>query len=87
MVLKGQADAMVADLTACVVALFRHPDAGLESMISPFTFEPIGAAVGPDDALFLNLVQNYMDMLEGIGLMELLREKWFENGDWLAELP
>jgi hypothetical protein len=39
------------------------------------------------DALFLNLVQNYFNTLEGIGLMELLRAKWFEDGSWLATLP
>jgi polar amino acid transport system substrate-binding protein len=86
-VIKGKADAMVADYPVCVVALFQNPDAGLESIISPFTFEPLGAAVAPNDALFLNLVQNYMNTLEGIGLMGILRAKWFENGDWIVLLP
>ena len=86
-VINGKADGMVADYPVCVVALFQHPDAGLESVISPFTFEPLGAAVAPNDALFLNLVQNYMNTLEGIGLMGLLRAKWFENGDWIPLLP
>ena len=40
-----------------------------------------------DDALFLNLVQNYFNTLEGVGLMDLLRAKWFENGNWLEALP
>jgi polar amino acid transport system substrate-binding protein len=87
MVIDGEADAMIADFPICLVALFQHPDAGLESAVAPFTFEPIGAAVNADDALFMNLVGNYMKMLEGTGLMTALRARWFENGDWLAELP
>ena len=86
-VIKGEADAMVADFPICVVALLQNPDAGLESIVSPFTFEPLGAALPPNDALFLNLVQNYMDTLEGMGLMAALRAKWFENGDWLLLIP
>jgi polar amino acid transport system substrate-binding protein len=87
MVIDGKADAMVADYPICLVALFQHPDAGLESAIAPFTFEPLGAALPSGDPLFLNLVQNYMGMLEDSGLMALLRAKWFDSGDWLAELP
>jgi polar amino acid transport system substrate-binding protein len=87
MVIDGKADAMVADYPICLVALFQHPDAGLESAISPFTFEPLGAALPSNDALFLNLVQNFMGMLEDSGLMTGLRAKWFDSGDWLAELP
>jgi polar amino acid transport system substrate-binding protein len=87
MVIDGKADAMVADYPICLVALFQHPDAGLESAISPFTFEPLGAALPSNDPLFLNLVQNYMGMLEDSGLMAVLRAKWFDSGDWLAELP
>lgn len=85
-VLAGEVDAMVADFPICLVALFQHPDAGLESAISPFTFEPLGAAVPAGDALFLNLVQNYMGMLEQTGLMPALRAKWFEDGSWLGQL-
>ena len=87
MVIDGKADAMVADYPICLVALFQHPDAGLESAIAPFTFEPLGAALPSNDPLFLNLVQNYMGTLEQSGLMAVLRAKWFDTGDWLAELP
>jgi polar amino acid transport system substrate-binding protein len=87
MVIDDKADAMIADFPICLIALFQHPEAGLESAVAPFTFEPIGAALSPDDALFMNLVGNYMKLLEGTGLMAALRAKWFENGDWLAELP
>lgn len=85
-VIAGEVDAMVADFPICLVALFQYPDSGLESAISPLTFEPLGAAVPANDALFLNLVENYMGTLEMSGLMGMLRAKWFEDGSWLSQL-
>jgi polar amino acid transport system substrate-binding protein len=87
LVIDGGADAMVADYPICVISVLRNPDAGLTTIASPFTFEPIGAAIPAHDPLFTNLVQNYMNMLDGTGLMEALQVKWFTNGAWLAELP
>lgn len=87
LVIDGGADAMVADLPICVISVLRNPDAGLTTLASPFTFESIGAAIPAHDPLFANLVQNYMNMLDGMGLMEALQVKWFTNGAWLAELP
>lgn len=86
-VIDGKVDAMMADRPVCIVAVLRHPDAGLVTISSPFTFEPIGAALPSDDPLFLNLVQNYMGLLEGTGLMRELEARWFENPSWLEELP
>ncbi len=87
MVIDGKADAMVADYPICVVALFQHPGIGLQSVKAPFTFEPMGAALPANDPLFINLVQNYMNMLEHTGLMKVLRTKWFDSGGWLAIMP
>jgi polar amino acid transport system substrate-binding protein len=85
-VIDGKADALVADYPILIVALLQNPDKGLESILSPFTFEPIGAAINgdDDDSLFVNLVQNYFNTLEGTGLMGALRGKWFDSGEWLA---
>jgi polar amino acid transport system substrate-binding protein len=87
MVIDGTADAMVADLPICVISVLRNPSAGLSTIASPFTFEPLGAALPANDPLFLNLVQNYMTMLEGTGLMLQLQIKWFTDGSWLNQLP
>jgi polar amino acid transport system substrate-binding protein len=86
LVIEGKADALVADFPACVVQMFKYPDAELVTVASPFTFEPLGAALPPNDPLFMNLVQNYFNMLEGTGLMDQLKAKWFLDGSWLAEL-
>jgi ABC-type amino acid transport substrate-binding protein len=87
MVISGKADAMLADFPICLVAALKNPDAGIQGVIAPLTFEPLGGAVSGDDALFLNLVENYFEALEGVGLMDMLRAKWFENGNWLESLP
>lgn len=87
MVIDGSVDALVADYPVCVLSVLRHPGAGLATIVSPFTFEPIGVALPPDSPLLTNLVQNYLTLLEGTGLLEQLREKWFSDGSWLAQLP
>jgi polar amino acid transport system substrate-binding protein len=87
LVLSGEADLMIADDPVIRFALLRYPDAGLTFVESRFTAEPIGIAISPDDHLFVNLVQNYLRNLEQIGLLTLLRAKWFEETDWIGILP
>ena len=87
MVIDGKVDAMIADYPICVVSVLRHPLDGLAAVVSPFTFEPIGIALPANDALFANLVQNYLNSLEGTGLLTQLRAKWFEDSSWLERLP
>jgi polar amino acid transport system substrate-binding protein len=83
MVINGSANAMLADYPACVTALMKNPGQGLLSLVAPFTFEPIGIALPANDTLFVNLVQNYLRSLEGTGLLEKLREKWFDDSGWM----
>jgi polar amino acid transport system substrate-binding protein len=87
MVLDGDVDAMIADYPVTILELFRHPNAGLVTTISTFSFEPIGVAIAPGSHLLQNVVQNYFTLLEGTGMLERLRLAWFDNSDWLAELP
>jgi ABC-type amino acid transport substrate-binding protein len=77
---------MIADDPVIRFALLRHPDAGLTFVESDFSAQPIGIAVAPDDPLLLNLIENYLRSLEHIGLLDELREKWFEDPDWLYRL-
>lgn len=87
LVLDGKADALVADYPICVLAMLRNPGAGLATLVEPLTVEPIGIALPPDDALFLNLVENYLRALEATGALGKLRSQWFDNADWIQELP
>lgn len=87
MVLKDEVDAMVGDFPVVNLTVMRYPDAGLEMLSTPFTIEPLGIALPPDDPLFVNLVENYMKTLEQTGLLTQFKAKWFNEGPWLDELP
>lgn len=87
LVRKDQVDALVADYPVCVLSVLRYADEGLATLLAPLTIEPIGIALPPNDALLVNLVQNYLSALQGSGLLEVLRKKWMEDGSWLSELP
>jgi ABC-type amino acid transport substrate-binding protein len=87
MLIDGKADAMVADMTQCVLAVMRFPDAGLTTLDKPLTVEPVGIAVSKDDLQFFNLVDNYLRAYEKTGVLTQLRKKWFEDNSWIAALP
>ena len=76
MVIDGKVDALFADHLVCSVAVWRHPDAGLSTLATPFTVEPFGIAVPPDAPLLLNLVQNYLATLDHTGLLATYQAKW-----------
>lgn len=86
LVLRGDADVMIADDPVIRLALLRHPDAGLTFVESDFSAQPIGIAVTPGDPRFVNLIENYLRHLEQTGLLDRLRKKWFDNSDWLSDL-
>jgi polar amino acid transport system substrate-binding protein len=81
LVLGDEVDALVADYPICALSILRHPEAGLSMLTTPFTLEPLGIALPAEDALFVNLVENYLRTLEGTGLLT------FSDGSWVAELP
>jgi len=85
--IAGEADGMVADMPACALAVLQHPDAGLRTLSRPITVEPVGIAISRDDPQFLNLVENYVDAYEKMGVLTKLRKKWFEDKSWIAALP
>jgi len=87
MVVQGKVHALVADYPICVLSVFRHPDEELFALLPPLTYEPIGIAMPANDPLLVNLLENLLNTLEGGGKLDELRERWFENGSWLKELP
>jgi polar amino acid transport system substrate-binding protein len=86
-VLDGQADAMIADSEICQVSILLHPEAELKTTTELFTVEPIGIALPKNDPLMVNLIENYFYALDGIGLVEALYQKWYDDGSWIAEMP
>ena len=85
--LAGEVDGMIADLQVCMVARLRNPDAELFMRYQPFTTEPLGIALPPDEPLFLNLVTNYLHTLEETGELAQMKAKWLGDGAWLERLP
>jgi polar amino acid transport system substrate-binding protein len=87
MVIAGEVDALVADMPQCVLSVLRYPNAGLATLQSPLSIEPIGIAVRNDDRQFASLVDNYLDTFGKMGMLNKLRKKWFEDKSWIAALP
>ncbi|NIM02463.1 MAG: transporter substrate-binding domain-containing protein, partial [Acidobacteria bacterium] len=44
MVVDDEVEAMIADFPICQLAVFQHPEAGLTTLVTPFTVEPLGIA-------------------------------------------
>ncbi|MDW3211870.1 MAG: transporter substrate-binding domain-containing protein [Reichenbachiella sp.] len=85
-IIKDESDVMVADYPTCAYAMLRYPDKGMVMLDRPLTIEPIGIALPYDDALFVNMMDNFIESLEATGVLVLMEEKWFENPYWLLEL-
>jgi len=87
LLLEGKVDALLADYPFCKVAEFRYPDRGLAMFDKPLTFEPLGIALPGDDALFINLLENYLNIMVSSGALKEMQEYWFKNDEWIKELP
>ena len=86
MILQDKAHAMIADYPICIVSVFRYPDAGLLSVVTQLTYEPIGIAIPANDPLLMNWTRNTLNNIEGSGMLDELKLKWFTEGDWLNKL-
>jgi polar amino acid transport system substrate-binding protein len=87
MVLQDKVNALVADYQICLVSLLRYPDQGLISIITPFSYEPLGIALPAGDPHLINWVNNFLNTLKESGELDELRARWIEDGSWLNELP
>ena len=86
MILQDKAHAMIADYPICVVSVFRYPEAGLLSVVTQLTYEPIGIAIPANDPLMMNWTRNTLNTFEESGILDELRLKWFTEGAWLDKL-
>jgi polar amino acid transport system substrate-binding protein len=68
------------------LSLLRHPHEGLVSLITPFTYEPLGIAIPPGDAQMINWLTNFLHTLRESDELIKLKVKWIENPSWLADL-
>ena len=86
MVLQDKVQAMIADYPICIVSVYRYPEAGLLSIVTQLTYEPIGIAIPANDPLLMNWTRNTLNNIEGSGILDELKLKWFAEGDWLNKL-
>ena len=87
MVMEDEVDIMVADYPICLLSILRHPEAGLATLDTPLTIEPIGVALPRDAFQLHNLVENYLNGLLLGGVLQNLEVKWFQDSSWLIRLP
>jgi polar amino acid transport system substrate-binding protein len=85
LLLTGKVKAVMSDVAACAVTVFRNQDKLVAT--PPLTFEPLGIAVRQGDPLLVNLLNNILMNAQGNGVLDDLREKWFQNSSWMKELP
>jgi len=86
LLISDDVDALIADYPICVLAQLRYPEAGFTSLDAPLTLEPIGMALPTNDALLINLIQNYFNSIALAGILDELQKYWFENGSWIKEV-
>ena len=87
MILNHEANAMIADMPACVLTVLQNPHADLATPSQPFNIEPIGIAIPANDERFRNLIETYINAFESTGVLDELRKEWLEGGDWILALP
>jgi polar amino acid transport system substrate-binding protein len=85
LVLEGKVHAMIADHHVCLLSVLLFPDEKLVALERPLTYEGFGIALPGNDPLLINLVGNFLGMLQGSGDLEKLRERWFKAAFWGKE--
>ena len=86
MVRSGEVHALVADYPICLVSVFRYPEEGLLTVVTPLTYEPIGIAIPPNDPLLVNWLENFLDTMEVSGNLESIADYWLEDASWMDNL-
>ncbi len=74
MVLKDEVKVMIADYPVCIISVFRYPGNDLISMIRPLSFEPLGVALPANDPLLVNWVENFLNICQGTGRLDEMKE-------------
>jgi polar amino acid transport system substrate-binding protein len=82
---QGKVDALLADHPFCLVSVYRYRDE-LATLDTPFTFEPLGIALPPNDPLLVNWTQNELAELDDSGTIYDMMYSWFEQDDWVKRL-
>ncbi len=76
MVADDKIGAMMADFPVCAYTINKNPESGFVSVFSTFTYEPIGIALPPNDALFVNWARNFLERMDKTPALKILAIKW-----------
>jgi ABC-type amino acid transport substrate-binding protein len=79
MVRNDQAGGMLTDYPVCLATLKANKDAGFVSVFSLLTYEPIGIALPPNDAQFINFAENLLERLNETNALDELSGRWFDK--------
>jgi polar amino acid transport system substrate-binding protein len=85
MLLVDKVDAIIADFPFCAFTAYRYRDKGIVAGESPISFEPLGIVV-VEDALMINWLENFINMLKGTGLLNKIHARWFKDGSWIGNV-
>jgi polar amino acid transport system substrate-binding protein len=77
MVARNEVSGLLTDYPICLATLKQNPDAGFVSLFSLLTYEPIGIALPPGDAQFINWTENFLKRLDGTDTLKGLSKRWF----------
>jgi len=79
MIQEDEIGGLLTDHPICQSIMARYPDAGFVSLFSLLTYEPIGIALPGSDPLYINWTQNFLNRIEGMGLLEELGQRWLRS--------
>jgi len=83
---NGKVMAVMADYPFVAVESFRYQDRGFVAN-PPFSAEPLGIAIRPDDVHMMNFLSNFIGQMRMGGHLDALTKKWFTSTEWMKELP
>ena len=84
---SGEADALVADLAICELAVIRDTAKELTTLQKPLAVEEIGVAINKNEPLLEKHLSEQLRTLSKSEQLKKLHDKWFNNPGWLELLP
>jgi polar amino acid transport system substrate-binding protein len=86
-IIKGEVDAMVADSPFVRIWERTHPEhyRAVQALLTPVTKEFYAFAIRPNDQVFLNWLNLFIDQIKIDGTLDLLRYEYFEAMAWTGK--
>jgi len=84
---SGKIDALIADLSFCELAVIRDSTQQLTTPKIPLAVEEIGIAINKNEPLLEKQLSDLLRTFNKSGALKTLHEKWFNNPDWISQLP